>query len=141
MCGWGTGTLDTHGRHRVSEIQILVTILSLTGLLFVAIGYVMPSLPRNRLAGVRFPQTLADERVWRDTHVHTGPRFTKVGWVTVLGGLLLTALPTPDWFTLGAFTVISVGGLTWSIVDSWRYSKARQAHYRRVDEAVRHAAP
>ena len=71
MRGWRTGTLDAHGRRRVSEIQILVTLLGLTGLSFVVIGHVMPSLPRNRFAGVRFPQTLADERVWRDTHVHT----------------------------------------------------------------------
>ena len=124
----------------MSEIQILVTLLGLTGLSFVVIGHVMPSLPRNRFAGVRFPQTLADERVWRDTHVHTGPRFAKVGWATALSGLLLTALPVPDWFTLGAFSVVAIGGLGWVIVDSWRYSKARQAHYRRVDEAVRHAA-
>ncbi len=125
----------------MSEIQILVLVLSLEGLLFVAIGYAMPGMRTSRLVGVRFPQTLADERVWRDTHIHTAPRFRRVGWATFLGGIVLTAIPLPDWFTLAAFCVISLGGLAWVILDSWRYSKAREAHYQRVDEAVRQAAP
>jgi uncharacterized membrane protein len=124
----------------VSEIQILVLVLSLEGLLFVAIGYAMPRMRTSRLVGVRFPQTMADERVWRDTHIHTAPRFRRLGWAILLGGLLLTALPLPDWLTLAAFSVLSLGGLAWVILDAWRYSKAREVHYRRVDEAVRQTA-
>jgi uncharacterized membrane protein len=52
------------------------------GLLFIAIGNVLPKLRWNYVVGIRTPWTLADERVWDRTH-----RFG--GWVMVLGGLVI----------------------------------------------------
>lgn len=120
----------------MSEIQILVLVLSFEGLLFVALGYAMPGMRTSKLVGIRFRATLADERVWRDTHVHTAPRFRKAGWAIFISGTVLTAVPTPDWFALGAFLVIAIGSLGWTIVDSYRYANARLAHYRAIDQAV-----
>jgi len=50
-------------------------------LLFAALGFVLPRLPRNFYVGVRTPWTLADARVWEATH-----RFA--GIVMVAGGVL-----------------------------------------------------
>ncbi|MGE3961863.1 MAG: SdpI family protein [Dehalococcoidia bacterium] len=120
----------------MSEVQIIVFLLSLEGLLFVGIGYAMPNMRMSRLVGIRVGPTMADERVWRDTHVRAGPRFRRVGWLILGSGVLLTAVPTPDWLTLGAFTVIAVGSLAWFTVDSYRYAAARLRHYHAIDEAV-----
>lgn len=61
-----------------------------TGVLFVAIGYVLPELKPNPYAGIRTPWTLADEETWRITH-----RLNRYPFMAV-GGLVLTlslALP------------------------------------------------
>lgn len=121
----------------MTTVQIVVLLLSLEGLIIIAIGYAMPNMQMSRLVGIRIQPTLADERVWRDTHVRAGPRFSRIGWIILGAGLLVTALPAPDWFTLGAFTIVAVGSFAWFIVDSYRYAKARLAHYRAIDEAVR----
>ncbi len=121
----------------MSEIQILVLALSLEGLLFVALGYAMPHMPVSRLVGIRIGPTLADERVWRDTHVRAGPRFRLVGWLILGSGLLLTTIPLPDWFVLAGFTLIAVGSSGWFVLDSYRYASARLRHYQAIDEAVR----
>ena len=123
-------------RQAMSETQIFVLALSLNGLLFVALGYAMPHMQLNRLAGIRIQATLADERVWRDTHVRAAPRFRLAGWLTFGSGLVLSALPVPDWFALATFTAVSVGSLAWFIADSARYASARLRHYRAIDEAV-----
>ena len=120
----------------MSEIQIMVLLLSLLGLPLIALGYVMPRLPRNRLAGIRFAATLEDDRVWRDAHLRGGPRFRIVGWLIFGSGLVLTAVPVPDWLALGAFSAVSIGSIAWFAVDSYRYASARRRHYQAIDEAV-----
>ena len=80
----------------------------LLGLLFAALGYLMPRLPRNFFFGIRTPWTLASERVWRKTHQHLGPLW-------MLGGLLimiLSFLPQPPWgsffLVLGLLVLLSL---------------------------------
>ncbi len=69
-----------------------VAILGL-GFLLIIIGNFLPKLRQNRIAGIRLPWTMADERVWDRTH-----RFA--GSLTMLGGLAAVAgafLPQPEW--------------------------------------------
>jgi uncharacterized membrane protein len=59
------------------------------GLLFLAIGKVLPHLSRNWVAGVRLPWTVVDERVWTPVHRVAGRGFLMVG----LGFLVAPLLP------------------------------------------------
>jgi uncharacterized membrane protein len=56
-------------------------------LLIVALGNVMPKLPRNGVVGIRTPWTLADPAVWERTH-------RLAGYLCTLAGLIgLASLP------------------------------------------------
>jgi uncharacterized membrane protein len=72
----------------------VVTLLDIAlGVMLMAMGNVMGKLRWNMMVGVRTPWTIADERVWDQTHRFAGKIF-------VLGGLLLVAaafapLPPP----------------------------------------------
>lgn len=57
------------------------------GTLLIALGNVMPKLPRNGLVGIRTPWTMADPTVWERTH-RAGGYF-----VTVAGLVGLASLP------------------------------------------------
>jgi uncharacterized membrane protein len=59
------------------------------GLLFLAVGKVLPHLPRNWVAGVRLPWTVLDERVWMPVHRVAGWGFLLLG----LGFLVAPLLP------------------------------------------------
>jgi uncharacterized membrane protein len=71
------------------------------GLLFVAIGNLLPRARPNWFVGIRTPWTLSSDRVWEKTH-----RFG--GRVFVLGGILIVlgALVTVQWAHVVMTTVI-----------------------------------
>jgi uncharacterized membrane protein len=64
-------------RAAFGKVEVLVPIMLLFGVLFLAIGNLMPKTRRNSTIGVRLPWTLGDDEVWNKTHRLTG----KV-WVT-----------------------------------------------------------
>ena len=117
----------------MSAIEAIVFFLSLEGLLFVVLGRAMTNVAPNRLMGIRYPATFADDRVWRDTHARYGPIFARIGWVSLVAGVTLVALPLPDAIVLGGYLVASLGSIAWMIVNSWRYAKRRLHHYRALD--------
>lgn len=53
------------------------------GALLVALGNVLPKLPRNGLVGIRTPWTLADPAVWERTHRLGGYLVTAAGLVSL----------------------------------------------------------
>jgi uncharacterized membrane protein len=53
------------------------------GVLMIALGNVMPKLPRNGLVGIRTPWTLADPAVWERTHRLGGYLVTAAGLVSL----------------------------------------------------------
>jgi immunity protein, SdpI family len=53
------------------------------GVLMIAVGNVMPKLPRNGLIGIRTPWTLTDPVVWERTHRVGGYLVTAAGLVTL----------------------------------------------------------
>lgn len=120
----------------MTEVDIVLLFLSLEGLIFIALGYAMPGMARNPLVGIRTRATMSDERVWRETHVRQGRRFSKVGIAILVGGLALVVAPGPDWIRLALFGVLGIGGLGWFIWDTTRYANARLRHWRTVDEAT-----
>jgi immunity protein, SdpI family len=54
------------------------------GVLMIALGNVMPKLPRNGIIGIRTPWTLADPVVWERTHRLGGYLVTASGLVTLV---------------------------------------------------------
>ncbi len=62
------------------DVQMIVR--GAIGLLLLLFGFLMGQIRFNYFVGVRTPWTLADERVWEQTHLFTGR-------IWVLGGLLL----------------------------------------------------
>lgn len=64
------------------DIGVSRWVTVLTGALFVVMGNVLGKIRPNYTLGVRTPWTLADARVWDQTH-----RFA--GWLFVIGGLVL----------------------------------------------------
>ena len=67
------------------------------GVLMIALGNVMPKLPRNGLVGIRTPWTLADPAVWERTHRLGGYLITAAGLVSLAslpaGGKRAARLP------------------------------------------------
>jgi uncharacterized membrane protein len=64
-------------------------VMPVLGLFCLAIGKVLPHLPRNWVAGVRLPWTVLDERVWMPVHRVAGWGFLLLG----LGFLVAPLLP------------------------------------------------
>jgi uncharacterized membrane protein len=67
------------------------------GLLMVALGNILPKLPRNGLIGIRTPWSLADAGVWERTHRVGGYLLTGAGLVSLASlftGNRASRLPT-----------------------------------------------
>ncbi|MDP8233147.1 MAG: SdpI family protein [Candidatus Zophobacter franzmannii] len=57
-------------------------VLSILGIMFIAIGNLLPKIPQNFFAGIRTPWTLSSEDIWRKTHRLGGRSF-------VFGGIFV----------------------------------------------------
>jgi uncharacterized membrane protein len=90
------------------------------GMLMMALGNVMPKLPRNGLVGIRTPWTLADPVKWERTHRLAGYLVTAAGLVG------LASLPAAG----KRATRLPVAALVGAIVLSASYSFV--AHTRRA---------
>lgn len=117
----------------MTEADVAILILSLEGLLFIALGFAMPGMAPSPLVGIRVRATRTDERVWRETHVYAGPRFMRLGVAVLVVGLALVLAPGPDIARLVALLVVSVGGIAWLLWDTTRYANERLRHWQRVD--------
>lgn len=65
------------------SVDMSVVNRSVFGLLMVALGNVLPKLPRNGLVGIRTPWTMADPGVWERTHRLGGYLLTAAGLVSL----------------------------------------------------------
>ena len=59
--------------------EMALIVLAGVGVLFIAIGIVMPGFQPNYMAGIRTPWTLTSDLSWRKTHVVGGRVFVLVG--------------------------------------------------------------
>lgn len=95
---------------------------AMLGVIFVILGNLMGKLPPNTFIGVRNRWTLADDRVWDQTH-----RFA--GWVFVAGGFLILgfALVLPPGVTLrNVLLLVVLTAAILSTVKSWLLSRQRR---------------
>jgi len=65
-------------------ISLEVTIPILIGCFFVILGYLMPYIKRNTTVGFRFPWTLRNDEIWKQTHIHGGKIFMVAGLLVIL---------------------------------------------------------
>jgi len=79
--------------------QIVVWTLRGAGLLCVALFFVLMRLPRNRLGGIRFSYTLADDEVWKRVH-------RKCRWWVLVIGLVCLLWPLSSLHALNVFTPV-----------------------------------
>jgi uncharacterized membrane protein len=73
------------------DINVSQLMFGAMGGLFIVIGNVMGKLRPNRIAGIRTPWTLADDRVWDKTHRFGGRLFVAGGMIVVLAALTTSA--------------------------------------------------
>jgi uncharacterized membrane protein len=73
------------------------------GILFIAIGNLLPRARPNWFIGIRTPWTLSSDRVWEKTHRFGGHVFVGAGIL-----ILLSALVTAQWAPVVLFSVISL---------------------------------
>jgi uncharacterized membrane protein len=71
------------------------------GILFIAIGNLLPRARPNWFIGIRTPWTLSSDRVWEKTHRFGGHVFVGAGILMVL-----SALVTAPWAPVVLFTII-----------------------------------
>ena len=102
-------------------VNIGAAMPALVGLTFLVIGNVLPKLRWNYVVGIRTPWTLADERVWDQTH-----RFG--GWAMVIGGLILLIGAAIPPYAPKPGLVAGIGGLVAlaSVIKSYLLWKDRQ---------------
>ncbi|MDA0365076.1 MAG: SdpI family protein [Chloroflexi bacterium] len=120
----------------MSGLQVALLILALYGLLFMVLGYAMPRLEPNRGTGIRNRATLADERVWRETHRRYGPAFSRYGAAVLISGLMFLMLPLPDIAAVGMHLGLIVAGFAWLRWGSSRYARRRLAYHQQQDAAA-----
>lgn len=84
------------------------------GILFALLGLGMRDLPRNHLAGVRLPWTMASDQAWAVVHQRSAR-------IMVAGGLAGSVLS----LLISGFAgiLLSVGSMLWLIVDSYRVTR------------------
>ncbi len=73
------------------------------GLVFLAIGNLLPRARPNWFVGIRTPWTLSSDRVWEKTHRFGGRVFVAAGILITLAGLFAV-----QWAHAVAFTVILI---------------------------------
>ncbi len=95
------------------DIPIGAAVPGLIGILFMALGLLLPKIRRNWFVGIRTPWTLRSEPVWGETH--------RVGGIAFfLAGIAMIALPfLPAFAVLPLFVGIIIFLLIGTVGYSW----------------------
>lgn len=93
------------------NFPINLLIVPSLGLMFAAIGFLVPHFKKNYFIGIRTPWTLESEEVWDKTHQRAKKFYIFAGLFVIFGGLL----KIPFWFV---FTVMMIF-LLWPVADSY----------------------
>ncbi len=91
------------------------------GAMFIVVGNVLGKLRWNMTVGIRTPWTIADERVWDQTHRFGGRLFVACGALLLLAAFALPAQARPGPLILAAAMIVAIG----STLKSWLAWKAR----------------
>ncbi len=89
----------------------------IVGAIFLVIGNFMPRVQHNYFVGIRTPWTLANEEVWRKTHLFSGRVFV------VTGLLLLLSLLLPSSWQLYSLLTLIIGSTLVILGSSYYFYK------------------
>jgi uncharacterized membrane protein len=98
-------------------------ILAGTGLLLATLGNYLPKTRYNYVMGVRTPWTLADERVWDQTHRLAGP-LMMLGGLAVTAGVWFVPLEQVIWLLLAGAAAPSLIAVVYSYIVAKRLGGA-----------------
>lgn len=70
------------------NFPINLLIVPSLGLMFAAVGFLMPNFKKNYFIGIRMPWTLESEEVWDKTHQRAKKFYIAAGLFVAIGGLL-----------------------------------------------------
>lgn len=100
---------DNPNRFNVGKIVMLAI-----SLLFMFIGNYLPKCKQSYTLGIKTMWTLADERVWNDTHRIGGVTFVVMGLVGFVSALFL-----PENVCMYIFLISTLGGTVFTFVYSY----------------------
>jgi uncharacterized membrane protein len=80
--------------------------LSSTGLLFIALGFLLPKAHPNWFVGIRTPWTLTSDVSWERTHRIGGPLFMLIGALTAVTGLVAPTMTV--WVLVASVVAVTV---------------------------------
>lgn len=105
------------------DIDPVRPILTGVGLLLTVLGNYLPKTRYNYVMGVRTPWTLADERVWDQTHRLAGP-LMMAGGVVVMAGVWFVPLERVIWLLLAGALAPSLIAVIYSFIVAKRLGVA-----------------
>lgn len=70
------------------RVSVAMTVPIGVGILFVALGFLLPKAKRNWFVGIRTPWTLSSDEVWDKTHRMGGKMFIMMGVLVALSAFL-----------------------------------------------------
>lgn len=111
------------------EINVILYMSVLFGILFMIIGNYMPKCERNKFIGYRIPTTLANEENWNLTH-----RFG--GWVSFVGGMILFFVGFfPEMLAFILFALIIIALVVAPLIYSYalKYRHIKEGKYTEED--------
>ena len=95
------------------DVRVGVAVPGLIGVLFIALGMLLPNIKRNWFVGIRTPWTMSSELVWNETHRVGSALF-------VLSGVAFIAIPfLPAWLALPLFIAVMALLLVGTVGYSW----------------------
>ncbi len=103
------------------EIDVVLFIRLMIGILFIIIGNYMTQIRFNYFMGMRTPWTLADESVWRKTHRLSGYLFSILG--SLLIGTYFLAHTIGFVIMIGGIIILTGGTTLYSYLEYKKLSK------------------
>ncbi|PKN79519.1 MAG: hypothetical protein CVU48_04970 [Candidatus Cloacimonetes bacterium HGW-Cloacimonetes-1] len=97
------------------ELSVNILML-LIGFMFIALGNLMPKVPRNFFIGIRTPWTIANDEVWLRTHRIGGVTFVISGILISLKSFILINSATFQTAVMAAAFVILMYPIAYSFV-------------------------
>lgn len=91
------------------------------GMLFISIGILLPSFKRTFFVGIRTPWSLANDEVWKKTHVFGGKAFILAGLAT------LVSAPFPN-----AVFIVLIIAILLAAISSIVYSYVEFTKHRKI---------
>ena len=95
------------------NIPVGTVVPILIGLLFIALGALMPRIKRNWFFGIRTPWTLSSETVWTETHRVGAAFFMLAGVAFIIIPFLPAPLALPLFVAVLVLLLINTVGYSW----------------------------